>query len=161
MRIPNGVLRDLYGVPDPATMTDGSFASTSTSGSVSSYQEAGDDAWRIDLTDVTFSRQHLKLKRGVITPTRPAATKATRLAATTGRVAYHLATPRGAKVTGHDVRCVSPGGHVVTALKQGNSGPVPVVGLHRNTSYICKVRARSQAGPSTWSLGVRLPAKAG
>lgn len=158
MRIPNRVLRDLYGIPDPETMTDGSFTSTSTSGSVASYQEIGDDAWRIDLTGVTFSRQHLELQRGVITPTRPTDTRTTRVSGHKGRVGYSLSKPRGARVTGYDARCVSAGGHVVTATRTGDSSPVTVTGLHRGTAYMCKVRARSKAGKGTWSLGVRMPA---
>jgi len=159
MRIPNRVLRGLYGIPDPETMTAGSFATSSTSGSVSSYQEAGDDAWRVDLTGVTFSKQHLRLKRGTITPTRPVITRTKRLTGTTGRVAYTLSTPRGAKVTGYEVRCVSAAGHTVRRSTSTPTSPLTVKDLHRRTAYTCKVRAGSKAGWSTWSLGVKLAAR--
>lgn len=159
VRLPNKVLREFYGIPNPETMVDGSFASTTTSGTVSSYQETGDDAWRIDVSAVTFSKQHLKLKRGTITPTRPTITRTTRVSATSGRIAYSLSKPRGAKVTGYDARCVSAGGHVVTKTKTTPTSPISVGGLKRGTSYTCKVRARSKVGPSTWSLGVKLAAR--
>jgi len=159
IRLPNRILRELYGIPNPETMVDGSFSSTSTSGTVSSHQETGDDAWRINLTGMTFSRQHLRLKRGTITPTRPTITRTTRLSATSGRIAYSLSRARGAKVTGYDARCVSAGGHVVTKTKTTPTSPISVGGLRRGTSYTCKVRARSKVGPSTWSLGVKLAAR--
>ena len=173
VRLPNAVLRQVYGIPNPETMVDGSFSGTASSGSVASYQETGDDAWRVDLTNATFSfvsprpmagrvasqPAHFKLKRGTITPTRPTITRTTRVGATSGRIAYSLSKPRGAKVTGYDARCVSAGGHVVTKTKTTPTSPISVGGLKRGTSYTCKVRARSKVGPSTWSLGVKLAAR--
>jgi hypothetical protein len=159
IRLPNHILRELYGIPNPETMVDGSFSSTTTSGTVDSHQETGDDAWRIDLSGVTFSKQHLKLKRGVITPTRPTITKTTRVSATSAKVAYTLSKARGAKPTGYDVRCVSAGGDVATHTKFTPTSPISVGGLRRGTAYTCKVRARSKAGPSSWSLGVKVAAR--
>jgi len=159
VRLPNKVLREFYGIPNPETMVDGSFTSTTTSGTVDSHQETGDDAWRIDLAGVTFSKQHLKLKRGVITPTRPTITRTTRISATSARLVYTLSKARGAKPTGYDARCISAGGHVATHTKLTPTSPISVGGLKRGTSYVCKVRARSKAGPSAWSLGVRVAAR--
>lgn len=161
MRIPNQVLRDLYGIPAPETMTDGSFTSTSTSGSVASYQETGDDAWRVDLTGATFSRQHLKLKRGVITPTRPDVTRTKRVSAGAAQLSFVTSKPRGARVKGYQVRCVSGGGHVVQALKTTTRSPVSISGLRRGAAYTCKLRAKSQVGWSTWSLGHKVKSKIG
>jgi hypothetical protein len=170
VRLPNAVLRKVYGIPNPETMTDGSFTGVTSSGSITSYQEGGDDAWRVDLTGATFSfvsprtvagrmaaqPAHLKLKRGVITPTRPTITRATRVSARSARLAFTLSRARGAKPTGYDARCVSPGGHVATHTKTTPTSPIYVSGLKRGTSYVCKVRARSKAGPSAWSLGVKV-----
>lgn len=161
MRIPNRVLRDLYGIPAPETMTAGSFTSTSTSGSVASYQETGDDAWRVDLTGVTFSKQHLKLKRGVITPTRPDVTRTKRVSAGSARLTFVTSKPRGARVKGYQVRCVSGGGHVVQALKSTTRSPVSISGLRRGAAYTCKLRARSQVGWSTWSFGHKVKSRVG
>ena len=159
IRLPNHIMRELYGIPNPETMVDGSFSSTTTSGTVDSHQEVGDDAWRINLNGMTFSKQHLKLKRGVITPTRPASPHATRTSATTAKVAFGKSLPRGAKVTGYQARCVSAGGDVVTKTKTTPTSPVYLGGLHGGTSYTCKVRALSKVGPSTWSLGAKLAAR--
>ena len=159
VRLPNHVLRAFYGIPNPETMVDGSFTSTSTSGSVSSHQEAGDDAWRIDVTNITFSKRHLKLTRGTIVPTRPTNLHATRIDAHTGRVGYTLSKARGANVTGYKIRCVSGGGHVVTNTKTVPTSPIRIGGLRRGVGYDCRVRATSKAGPGTWSLVVRMPAR--
>ena len=173
VRLPNSVLRRVYGIPNPESMVDGSFTGIASSGSVTSYQESGDDAWRVDLSNATFTfvsprttpgkatpqPAHLRLKRGTITPTRPAITKTARLSATSGRIAYSLSKPRGAKPTGYDARCVSASGHVVTKTKTTPTSPISVGGLKRGTSYTCKVRARSKVGPSVWSLGVKLAAR--
>ena len=173
VRLPNAVLRKVYGIPNPETMTDGSFTGLSSSGSVASHQEFGDDAWRVDLTGATFSfvsprsvagrmaaqPAHLKLKRGTITPTRPTITKTTRISATSAKVAYTLSKARGAKPTGYDARCVSGSGHVVTKTKTTPTSPISLGGFRRGTTYTCKVRARSKAGPSAWSLGVKVAAR--
>jgi hypothetical protein len=159
VRLPNKLLRLFYGIPAPETMVDGSFTSTTTSGSIASYQETGDDAWRIDLTGVTFSKQHLKLKRGVITPTRPTITKATRATATSAKLAYTLSKPRGARVTGYDARCVSPSGQVVSRTKTVPTSPIVVGNLKRGTAYTCRVRARSKVGPGGWSLAAKVRAR--
>lgn len=158
MRLPNRVLRRLYGIPNPETMTSGSFTSTSTSGSVASYQEAGDDAWRVDLTGVSFSQRYLTMRRGTIVPTRPTLVRTTRVTPLRGRVAFRASRPRGARVTGYVARCVVVGGlHTVRASAAGS--PVVVRGLKPGRAYVCKVRATSRAGAGPWSLGVRMRAR--
>jgi len=157
VRLPNRVLRAFYGIPNPETMVDGSFTSTSTSGSVSSHQEAGDDAWVVDVTNITFSKRHLKLTRGVIVPRRPTNLDATRIDAHTGKVAFTKAQARGALPTGYKIRCVSGGGHVVTNTKTSPFSPIRIGGLRTGVGYDCRVRATSKAGPGTWSLVVRMP----
>jgi len=159
VRLPNRVLRGFYGIPNPETMVDGSFTSTSTSGSVSSHQEAGDDAWVVEATNITFSKRHLKLTRGVIVPRRPTNLDATRIDAHTGKVAFTKAQARGALPTGYKIRCVSGGGHVVTNTKTSPFSPIRIGGLRRGVGYDCKVRATSKAGPGTWSIVERMPAR--
>lgn len=159
MRIPNRTMRGLYGIPNPDTMVDGSFTSTTTSGSVSSEQDLADSSWRINLTGATFSEQHLRLKRGVIVPTRPTNLVATRIDAHTGKVAFTKATARGALPTGYKIRCVSGGGHVVTNTKTTPTSPIRIGGLRRGVGYDCRVRATSKAGLGTWSIVERMPAR--
>jgi hypothetical protein len=169
IRLPNRVLREFYGIPNPETMVDGSFTSISTSGTVSSYQEVSGDAWRVDVSDITFpatsprvasrgtGERHLKLRRGVIVPTRPKDLVGTRVATNAARLAFTLSTPRGANVTGYQGRCVSPGGHVVSHLKTEPTSPVRVGGLRAGVPYSCKVRAKSKAGYGPWSVSDSVP----
>jgi hypothetical protein len=159
IRLPNRVLRAFYGIPNPETMVDGSFTSTSTSGTVSSAQELGDDAWLVDVSNVTFSKRHLKLTRGVIVPKRPTNLVPTRIDAHTGKVAFTKAQARGALPTGYKIRCESGGGHVVTNTKTTPTSPIRIGGLRTGVGYDCKVRATSKAGLGTWSLVVRMRAR--
>jgi len=162
-RIPYAMLRDSFGVPDPSTMVASSLSGTvngsATLGTWSVAHDPKGGGMFVDVSNLTFSVKRLKVRRGTITPTRPTITRTTRVSATSGRIAYSLSKPRGAKVTGYDARCVSAGGHVVTRTKTTPTSPISVGGLRRGTSYTCKVRARSKVGPSTWSLGVRLAAR--
>ena len=155
VRLTNNVLRELYGIPNPETMTPGSFTSTTTSGTVTSTPEAGDAAWLVTLDGVTFSKQHLRLTRGVITPTRPRAVRTVRVNAHRGKV-FGASSPRGAKVRGYAARCVA-GRHVVTG--SATTSPVVVSGLHTGRRYECRITARSKAGPSRASAVVVLPAR--
>jgi hypothetical protein len=158
LRLPNNVLKKLYGIPDPQTMTPGSFTTTSTSGSISSYQESGDDAWRVDLTGVTFSQRYLRLRRGTIVPTRPTNVRAVRVTPYRGRVAFAPARPRGARVTGYRATCrVLNGTHTRSAT--ATRSPVVVTRLKAGRPYTCRVRALSRAGAGTLSVGVRMRAR--
>jgi hypothetical protein len=155
IRLPNHVLRDLYGIPDPGTMAPGSFVSTSTSGTVTSAPTGPGDGWDIVMDGMTFSKQHLRLTRGVITPTRPRDVRAVRVNAHRGKV-FGASSPRGAKVRGYAARCVA-GRHVVTG--SATTSPVVVSGLHTGRRYECRITARSKAGPSRASAVVVLPAR--
>jgi hypothetical protein len=97
MRIPNRMLRNVYGIPDPDTMTPGSITGTITggSGSVSTSQEFGADAMHVDFTGVTFSRHPLRVKAGVIISTRPTSLHAVRTRPHAGRVSFDWSHPRG------------------------------------------------------------------
>ncbi len=150
-RLPNRFVRDIWGVPDPETMTSSSLAATlgSGTGAIDIYQEAARDAMRIDLSGVTFSKRRLKVTLGNIKPTRVRITKAKRVTASKGRVVFTKAKPRGAKVRGYQARCVS-GKHVV--LAQGRYPSVVVTGLRAGRTYTCKVRAKSKVGPGRYSV---------
>ncbi len=153
IRLPNQVLRDLYGIPNPATMTAGSFVSTSTSGTTTSAPSG--DGWDIVLDGMTFSKQHLRMTTGTIVPTRPGKLDAVRTGVRRGKV-WAASSPRGAKVTGFSARCVA-GSDVVTAT--GKTSPVVVGGLRAGKAYDCRVRALSRAGKSPVSAVVRIPAR--
>jgi hypothetical protein len=162
-RMPYGMLRDSFGVPDPSTMVASSLAGTvngsTTAATFTVFHDPDGGGMFVDITDLTFSKKVIRVKRGVIVPKRPTSLVATRLGAHTGKVKYALAQPRGAKPTGYIVRCVSAGGHVRTNDKATNTSPIYIGGLRQGVAYTCKVRAKSKAGPGTWSLGIRMPAR--
>lgn len=161
LRIPNAFLREAYGVPNPATMTGSSLA-TSVSGTgagvVDVYQEPSGTAMRVDVRNMTFSLRALRVRRGVIVPTRPTELRSKRVAVHRGRVAFTAAKPRGAKVTGYRARCrVVRGTHVVRGTS--DRSPVVVRRLKKGRAYRCTVRALSRAGAGPWSKAVRLRAR--
>jgi hypothetical protein len=150
MEIPNAFLRETYGVDAPATMTSSGLAPTIGSGTVTVAQSADESSMLVDAADITFSRRTLRVKRGVITPTRPTDVRATRTAAHRGRVGFDAAKARGSRITGYKARCEARrGDHVVTA--RADSSPVVVTDLHDGVGYDCQVRAGSRAGPGRWS----------
>jgi len=153
IRLPNQVLHDLYGIPNPATMTPGSLVSTATSGTTTSTPSGG--GWDIVLDGMTFSKQHLRLTTGTIVPTRPGKLDAARTGVRRGKV-FAASSARGAKVTGFSARCVA-GSDVVTA--SAKASPVVVTGLRAGRAYDCRVRALSKAGPSPASAVVRIPGR--
>jgi hypothetical protein len=161
LRIPNAFLQTAYGVPNPALMTGSGLigtvsGSSATAGDVTIWQEAGNDAMRVLLDGVTFSARTFTVRRGTITPTRPTSVHPRRMTYHRGRVRFEASQPRGARVSAYRVRCdVAHGTHFVRATASGS--PVVVKGLIQGRAYLCKVRALSKAGPSRWSVTVRMP----
>ena len=175
MRIPNSFLRVGYGIPDPSTMTGSSLAVTgSGSGaSVSISQDPDEDAMRVLIDGMTFpdamiadgelrqrppgeSAKVIRVKRGVIKPTKVGVKSATRVAPGKGRVKAKKAEARGARITGYQVRCTSPRG---TVTAKGKSRTVVVTGLKAGTAYQCKARALSKAGPAGYGAAKHLPGR--
>ncbi len=174
MRIPNSFLRVGYGIPDPSTMTGSSLAvSGSGSGaSVSITQETGEDAMRVLIDGMTFpdvmvadgelrqraasSMKVLKVKRGVIKPTKAKVASTKRLAPGKGRVKATKAKARGAKITGYQAKCTAGRS---TVLGKSRTRTVVVKGLARGRAYDCRVRALSKAGPGRYSAAKRLPGR--
>jgi hypothetical protein len=154
LRLPNAMLRDVYGIPDPDTMTSTSLTTTVTgfTGTISITPEAGHDAMRIDIPDVTFSTRNVKVKLGVIVPTAPSHLKTWRISSTSGRIYFVKSYPRGARVTGYSARCAN-GSTIKTAT--GTSAGVTFSNLGPGKPYACRVRAKSKAGYGPWSAVVR------
>jgi hypothetical protein len=160
LRIPNAFLKEVYGIPDPATMTDSGLLpslSGKGSGTVNAAQEAGSTAMLVTYDNVTFSARTLRIETGVITPTRPTQVSATRTAARRGFVDFDPSKARGAKVTGYAARCLAVRGDDVITAAADNI--VRLEGLRKGVAYDCKVRATSKGGPSKWSEVVRMGAK--
>ena len=177
MRIPNSFLQMAYGIPNPATMTGSSLVGTlsgSGSGTVAVYQNPSGTAMMVDFDTVGFpaattphakaaqaaatsSVRALRVKRGTIVPTRPRDVHARRVAAHRGKVLFDPASPRGARITGYQARCVRLNG-TGPVVARASGSPVVVTGLARGRAYDCRVRATSKAGPGSWSSRVRLRA---
>jgi hypothetical protein len=155
-RIPNGFLKSVYGIDDPASLTaSGLTASVSGgggSGTINISQEPGGAAMQVDVTGMTFSARQLTVKRGNVRPTVPTALT-TKRQLRWGRVSFHASTSRGSKVTGYLAKCTHGAATVTASAK---ASPISVTGLKVNTSYACTVRALSKAGASSWSAAVTM-----
>jgi hypothetical protein len=153
-------LREVYGIPAPETMTPDSLASSVSGGvgTIHTYQEAGDDAMHVDVSNVSFSLHRLKVRRGTITPTRPSHIVGKRTTQHRARIGFLGSTPRGARVSGYRVRCIATGSRVAAS---GRRSPVVVSGLTPGRAYTCRVQATSKAGPSRWSAAVQVRGRAG
>lgn len=153
-RIPYAMLTEQFDVPDPATMTSSSFVG-SINGKPAGFdftQDPDGGGVYVDISGVTFSNKTIKVKRGAITPTKPRLTSAKRSAPQKAKLGFEKATPRGAKVTGYQARCVG-GGKALTAkgTKKAFKTGMVVKGLKGGTAYSCSVRALSKAGPGKYS----------
>lgn len=160
LRIPNDFLREVYGIPDPATMTGASLLpslSGKGAGTVDSRQESGDGAMLVTYDAVEFSARKLRIETGKITPVRPTQVSATRTAPRKGSVDFEPSVARGAAVTGYAGRCKSVrGDHTVRASSENI---VRFTGLRKGTAYDCRVKAKSEVGTSSWTEAVRMGAK--
>jgi hypothetical protein len=160
LRIPNAFLEEVYGIPDPATMSGTSLApslSGSGPGTVTSAQETGNKAMLVTYDNVEFSARKLRVLTGVIKPTRPTQVSATRTALRRGSVDFDPSKARGAKVTGYVGRCVATRGEQVVTATSENI--LHFTGLRGGVAYDCTMRAQSKAGPSRWSETVRMGSK--
>lgn len=176
MRIPNSFLQLAYGIPNPATMTGSSLVGTLSgggAGTIDVHQNAAGTAMMVDFDGVAFpaattpharlakaasSVRTLKVRRGTIVPTRPHGVHAKRVSAHRGKVVFDPASPRGARITGYQARCVRLDG-TGPVVDRASGSPVVVTGLVRGRAYDCRVRATSRAGSGPWSAPVRLRAR--
>jgi hypothetical protein len=158
VRIPNAFLKTVYEIDAPATLTSAGLSPdlSGTGAGTVTVTDAG-TALVVEGKDMTFSARSIKVHRGTIVPRKPTNVAAKRTGATTGKLTFTAATPRGSKVTGHLARCVArTGTHVVTD-REYNGPPQYISGLRRGVAYDCTVRGTSKAGPGTKSVVVRIP----
>ncbi|HET6153430.1 MAG TPA: fibronectin type III domain-containing protein [Marmoricola sp.] len=155
LRLPDAMLRDVYGVPDPDTMTSTSLLTTINGGvgTITIHPEAGHAAMLIDITGVTFSKRTLKVLLGTIVPTKPTSVRGKRRNAHTGVVRFAASHARGSRATGYVTRCSRPGSNRTAHSKHGMA---VIHRLKAGKHYTCKSRAVSKAGNSPWSSSVRL-----
>ena len=152
-RVPHRMLRNVFGIPDPSTMTGASLVTTvsGTTAPVTIGQDG--DAVSLDVDAITFSKRRVRVETGAITPTRPRKVSATYPDRGTARMAFTAASPRGAKVRGYTVQCRLPNGADRETVNAKRS-PVRVTGLSAPRGHRCRVRARSAAGAGSWTRWV-------
>ncbi len=158
LRIPETFLSTFWGINDPSTLaTDGLAASIgSGGGTLAVTVEPGNTGVQVKITGMTFSRRKLTIKLGKVTPRAPTHVKAHRLDATSAKVTFRAAKPRGQKVKGYELRCAPNGGGSLVTAKSRRS-PLVVKGLGDPEGYRCNLRARSKAGYGAQSRGFRIP----
>ena len=144
-KLPFPMLRRLYLVDDPASLTASAFSVTGAGPAASrvvTVDPTGHTVY-VQLEGLTFSKRTLRIS-GDMTPRRPRELRAVRRSASRGVLRFKPALPRGSKVRGYVAKCVSAGGHVVRG--SGLDSPLVVTGLFAGTRYTCSVRAKSRAG---------------
>lgn len=160
VRIPNEFLRRWYGIPNPELMTTESLdpemsGRAAGSGTISVTQDTAGDATVVLIDGVTFSHRVLRIKRGVIVPTRPGNFITHRITPSSSELFFTNAEARGAKVRGHEARCTPTRGNKPVVTELGGSAPIIIDGLAPGTKYDCHVRGLSKAGPGPWSKMMR------
>ena len=158
VRIPNTFLREVYGIDDPASLTSSGLSATAGSGTTKVTQESGDDAMLVEATGMTFSTRTLTVRRGTVVPTRPKKVTAKRVSPHRARIGYKKARARGSAITGYAVRCDAVRSrHVARTIDKAPKTRIDRLVI--NKAYRCKVRAKSEAGPSKWSKKVKVKAR--
>jgi hypothetical protein len=154
VRLPATFLATYWGINDPTTLaTDGLNASIGAGGGTLAVTvEPGNTGVQVKISGLTFSRRKLKIKLGVVTPRAPKNVKAHRSGATTARLTFTAARPRGQKVKGYSAEC---GGHRFTVA--GRHSPATIKGLTPGVAYTCKLQARSRAGYGLASKRFSIP----
>ncbi len=154
-RLPNAMLQRLYNVDDPGSLTASAFRVTAGSGPAPTVNvSVGSGEVHVTIANITFSKRKLRIK-GDMRPRKPRDVRAARGTATIGIVRFRKALPRGSKVRGYRVLCLSGG-----QVRRGKAGasPVRIRNLTPGRSYRCSVRATSRAGLGR-AASFRLPAR--
>jgi len=153
--IPKSFLQAVYGIDDPATLTGTGILpllSGSGSGTVTATLDGSNNVV-VDGSNITFTARTLKLKRGVITPTKPTNVATHRVSPTKGKLTFKAAKARGSRITGYRAVCVNG---PTTKVGTAKASPVYVANLVPGKAYTCRVRAKSKAGFGAWSAKVLL-----
>jgi hypothetical protein len=143
MRLPFSMLKHLYYVDDPATLTASAFrvgASGTSAPDISVV--VGDTDVDVKITNIPFSKRTIAIK-GNVKPLAPKDIEAVRKSGRRAVVKFGKAKARGSKVTGYRVVCKRPGD---TVKRSAAASPIGVKGLKKGEGYDCRVAAKSKAG---------------
>ena len=142
-RIPNAMLRRLYHVDDPPTLTASAFRVTTGSGPAATVVDINPGSVHVAISGLTFSKRRLRI-HGDTRPLRPRNLRAVRTSPTTARLRFDSSRRRGSLVRGYVANCRLGTRWVVRG--QSLRPPIRVRGLIPGRSYPCRVRAKSRAG---------------
>jgi hypothetical protein len=160
-KLPFPMLRRLYHVDDPASLTAAAFTVTGAGGAATTtvVVDPGGETVHVDIDGITFSKKRLTIT-GNTRPTKPLNVTAERLSPRRGKIRFDPAISRGSKVRAYKAYCThKSGAGTFFASETGDGSPLLLTGLVPGRGYDCTVRARSRAG---WSRAaqVRMPARA-
>jgi hypothetical protein len=147
-RLPFPMLRRLYEVDDPASLTPAAFSVTGAGSAATTDIDVDGTGHtvHVQLEGLTFSRRRLQI-HGDTRPSRTQDVVAGRRTSTRGRISFSAATSRGSMIRGYKATCrySSP------TLRHhswiiGPGSPLIVRHLRPGLRYTCSVRAISRAG---------------
>ena len=152
--MPYPMLTGLLEVPDPSSLTGGSFVvSRSLGGSttpVAFTLAHTAEGISIDIPSITYSSPTYRIRPKKTPPGAPRLRSATRATPTSVRLRFRVPLANGGSpVTRYVARCRRPGGKWFTA--SGRSAPLTVTHLPRR-SMKCSVRAVNAIGKGTFSV---------
>jgi hypothetical protein len=149
--LPNAYLIDELGVPDPSSLTGGSFTVV-RAGSTSSVPFTvthEPDGVRIHISGITFSRPRYKIHPKATVPGAPRWGAVHRTGRHTVAVSFRAPRADGGKpVTTYQARCRSGAGAWHGAARA--SSPIAIGNVGRR-GVSCQVRARNSIGWGHWS----------
>jgi hypothetical protein len=140
------MLRRLYDVDDPASLTASAFAVAAAGGSApTTTVNVTPDGVHVVIDGLTFSRRTLRVV-GHTTPLTPYGVSARR--STVHRAVLHVAGAklRGSKVRGYTASCTLGSKVVSTHVAATLGARIVLTGLRADRRYLCTVRATSRAG---------------
>lgn len=149
--IPDAMLINEYSVPDPTTLSTGSFfiSRTGSSAPVPFTVTREPGGIRIKLTGITFSTPEYRIKPKASPPGAPRWGSLRRPTPTSARVSFRAPLADGGRViTGYAVRCTR--GSLVWNRRVSWAKPVVFRGLPK-APVTCKVRAENVKGWGRWS----------
>lgn len=144
IRLPATFLKTYWGIDRPATLAPDGLRASVGAGPVTIAigVEPGGTGAQVKVSGLTFSRRKLRIRLAHVTPSAPTHINVTRLSATTARVAFRGAQPRGQRVRGYTAFCFGAGRLKVV----GRQSPLTIEGLTPRNDDECTLRARSLAG---------------
>lgn len=151
--LPYPMLTDLMDVPDPASLSGGSFSVTrledGTTVAVPFTLTHLNSGVQIDIADVTYSTPEFRIKPKRTVPGRPRLKSAERVAPLAVKLRFRppLATG-GSPIIRYKARCQRPDGAWFKAA--GKKSPIVVKPVPRK-KVSCSVRAVNKLGPGPWS----------